>query len=263
MIEFKDYGIEIIFGDFGCGKGVVNSILGLQDMHNVDRYNASLTDIEKLENKFNRKFIRPPQQHVTYSNFKLVDGDLEAYDFDPDKFMLPNDDYDYGIFVPWASLHAEEAQSGIFNSYDWSKFPKPALLGFARVRHAKFKLVLDVQDIRNLHTKIREFAYLYMTPILLDHKTNCFNAIYHTDVYLGLFTDYDKAVEYYKTKNFDLIQDIKILPFDGCIYDHYDSFGKMDEFYDVPNNVDFIYKKIKEKLNIKNSIDIDGVVNVC
>lgn len=254
-----EYGIRVIFGKFGVGKGVTNSIYALSEMKDEERYENSLLSIENLEFKQERTFSKPPQQHVVFSNYKIREDGLNSYDFDPDLFMLPNDEFPYCIFPPYSTFHVEEGQSGTFNSYDWSSFPKPALLAMARLRHAKYLFTIDLQFITNLNNKLRKFAFEYITPVKLEHEYNCLNMLVKTTVTLGVFRDYDKAVAFETTQNVELFEELRELVFHGCIYDCYDSYSKEDEFFAVESDKDFSYDLAKLK-NISNKKVVEIII---
>lgn len=252
-----DFGIRVIFGKFGAGKGVSNAIFGISEMFDSERFNNGLLGVEELEEKYNRPFKRPPQNHLVFSNFKLKKDGLESYDFDPDSFMLPNEEFDYDIFPPYSSFHVEEGQSGTFNSYDWSSFPKPALLGMARLRHAHYLFTIDLQFVSNLNKNLRKFAFEYITPFDLQHEYNCLNVLIKTKVVWGVFKSYEKAVEYETTQDSSLFEEIREFEFLGDIYSCYDSYSKKEEFFDVPNDKDFCYELVKKE---KKKIEIGGII---
>ena len=235
------FGIRIIFGKFGKGKGVTNTIIATQEMKDKELYKMSMFEIEQLEIEQNRPFARPPEPHVVFANYDINYKGLKRHFFDPDKFMLPNDEFDYDIYPPYACFHIEEGQSGTFSSYDWSDFPKPALLAFARVRHAKYLFNIDLQFITNLNKNLRRFAFEYVTPLELEHEYNSLNMLVKTTVHAGVFYDYEKAVEFETTQDPKLVEELRDYVFNGNIYNCYDSFSKKREFFEVPNDKDFCY----------------------
>lgn len=241
------FGLRIIFGKFGVGKGMTNSIIAIQEMRDIDIYEACLAEIEELEILKNRTFSKPPQEHVVFSNYNIHDEELKAYDFDPDTFMLPNDEEYFNIYPPYACFHVEEGHSGNFLSYDWSKFPKPALLAFSRLRHPRYIFTIDLQFVSNLNKNLRKFAFEYITPLNYEHKYNCLNMLVETIVSVGVFYSYDKAIEFEETQNVELVQELREYKFNGDIYSCYDSFSKKLEFFDVDIDKDFCYdiQKIK------------------
>lgn len=245
------FGIRIIFGKFGKGKGMTNTMLAIQEMKDEEIHEMSLYEIELLEEKYKRPFKRPPQQHVVFSNFDITDDNLKCYPFDPDKFMLPNCDYDFNIFPPYSCFHIEEGQSGTFSSYDWWDFPKPALLAFARVRHPRYLFTIDLQFITNLNKNMRRFAFEYLTPLEYEHEYNCLNQLVRTKIAVGVFYAYEKAVEFETTQNVNLIEELREFVFDGDIYSCYDSFSKKNEFFEVDIDKDFCYDLSEVRSNSK------------
>ena len=254
-----DYGIRVIFGKFGKGKGVTNTILAISEMKDKENYKNCLSEIALLEEHFNRTFKKPTQPHVVYSNYKIKYKNLERYPFDPDKFMLPNNEFDFDIFPPYSSFHVEEGQSGTFNSYDWASIPKPALLALARVRHPKYLFNIDLQFITNLNKNIRRFAFEYITPLNLEHEFNCLNMLVKTKVYIGVFYDYDKAVDFETSQDLNLVEELREYVFNGNIYKCYDSYSKKLEFFEVDSSKDFCYE-LAEIKNIKNKKVVEFLI---
>lgn len=234
-------GIRFIIGPFGSGKGTLNSILATIEMDDEERYSRCLEEIDKLQERLNKNFSPPPQNHVVHTNFKLKHNGLTAYDFDEDKFMLPNDKYEYNLLEPCACVHIEEGQSGNLNGYEWSTFPKPALLAFARLRHNKYLFTIDLQNIDDLNKKIRRFAFEYLRPMYIENEYDRFDNLIETKVYVACFFNYNKALEFSETEDISLVDDWRVYKYEGDIYDCFDSEGKQLEYYDGSGNKDFCY----------------------
>ena len=245
----EDMGIRVIFGKFGKGKGTLNAMFGVNEMRDKTRYKNCLDSITYLEEKLSRSFSAPPQKHITYANFDLKDKTKERYEFEPDHFMLPNDEDDFEIYPPYSCFHVEEGQSGSFCSYDWTKFPKAALLAFARVRHPHYLFTIDLQFLNNLNKNLRRFAFEYLTPLNIENKYNCLNKLIKTSVTVGVFVSYESAERFEETQDLKLIEELRIYTFDGDIYSRFDSHSKLLEFFEVDENKDFSYslEKIKKK----------------
>lgn len=238
------FGIYIIFGGFGCGKGTTGSIIMTNEMDDENLYELACGEIDLLEKEKERTFARPPQKHVVFSSSKVRYDGMETYDFEPDNFMLPNNEgIDFDIFPPYSRLHADESHSGAFLSYDWSKMPKPQLNALSRVRHPNFILYLDLQSLSLMNVNVKRFTFAYITPIALEHQPDCFNQISKTISHCAIFKDLEKAMQYEKTKDIALVEEIKQFEFIGDIYDCFDSYGEKAKFYDVDKNKDFIYFK--------------------
>lgn len=238
-----DMGIRVIFGKFGAGKGTLNSMFACSEMEDSDRYKNSLNTIEYLSELKGRNYTLPPQGHCVYSTFTVNYNGKITYDFDPNEFMLPNNEFDYSIFPPWSSFHVDESQSGNLCSYDWSKFPKPSLLAFSRVRHPHYLWTLDLQFVTNLNKNIRRFAFEYLIPLDIQNEYNCLNQLVKTSVIVGVFKVYENAVKYEETLDSNLIEEYRVYSHNGNIYDCFDSYGKLLEFFD--SDKDFSYSKIK------------------
>lgn len=238
-------GIRIIFGKFGCGKGTLNAILGIMEMHDRVRYEECLRQINELQEKLNRKFTPPPRPHCVHSNFKLKDVDfeeLEAYDIEEDKFMIPNNEYDYNLLEPCACVHIEEAQKGKIHSHDWKSFPRPAEMAYSWVRHDDILFTMDVQDLKKLNDSIRENAFEYLRPLYIDNEYNRMNVLRKTTVTVAVFYSYDKALEFKNTNNLELVDEFREYHYNGDIYSCYDSKGKQIEFYEgAKPEKDFCY----------------------
>lgn len=240
--NLHQFGIRVIAGKFGVGKGVTNTIIAINEMRNRKIYKNACLSINELIKTKTRHFNFPPQEHVVFSNYSIRDRDKKNYDFDPEKFMLPNNEFDFEIFPPHSCFHIEEAQTGIFSAYEWGKFPSPALMAFSRIRHPKFTFTLDMQFIENVNKNIRRFAFEYIIPIELEHKKNCLNQISETISHCVVFSDYNRALAFEDSQNLKLAEEFRDYKFLGNIYNHYDSFSKKEQFYDIKNDKDFKFK---------------------
>lgn len=237
-----DAGIRVIFGKFGKGKSTLNSMFACSEMNDLDRYDDSLKSIEMLSQLKSKSYSLPPQKHIVSSSYKIKYQGKESYDFDPDNFMLPNDDYDYNIYPPYMTFHCDEAQSGRMCAYDWSKFPKPAFLAFSRLRHAHYLWTLDLQFVSNLNKNLRKFAFEYLVPLNIENEYNCLNQLVKTSVIVGVFYSYNKAEKYEEDMNDELFEEYRIYTHNGDIYSCFDSYGKLLEFFD--SDKDFSYSKV-------------------
>ena len=237
-----DSGIRVIFGKFGKGKGTLNTMFACSEMQDINRYENCLNSIEMISQATGKKYSLPPQNHCVYSSYDIMFNDEKTYDFDSDSFMLPNDEYDYSIFPPYSCFHTDEAQSGRLSAYDWSKFPKPSLLAFSRVRHPHYLFTLDLQFVSNLNKNIRKFAFEYLTPLDIQNEYNCLNQLVKTSVVVGVFYSYDKALDFEEKLDNSLIEEYRVYTHNGDIYSCFDSYGKLLEFFDTDK--DFSYTKI-------------------
>jgi len=242
------FGIRVIAGKFGVGKGVTNSIIAINEMRDKNIYNNSITAINELNKSKNREYKTPPQNHVVFSNYTINDRNNHSYDFDPEKFMLPNEEFDYEIFPPYSCFHIEEAQAGSFSAYEWGNFPAPALMAFSRIRHPKIVFTMDMQFIENINKNLRRFAFEYIIPLELEHKKNCLNKIITTISHCAVFFDYNKALAFQDSQDKNLVEEFRDYTFNGNIYNHYNSYSKQEEFYNTDNKKDFIYT-IKGAIN--------------
>lgn len=242
MLKKIQAGIRFLIGPFGCGKGTVNAIIGTQEMDDEERYQECETRTAELQDKFNRKYTLPPQRHVVHSNFDLKHGDKEAYKFDEDTFMLPDKKYKYEIFEPCACFHIEEGQSKNLNGYEWSSFPKPALLAYARLRHNKYLFTIDLQNLDDLNKKIRRFAFEYVRPLYIENDYNRMNVLMKTTVTTAVFYSYNKALEFQDTEDLSLVDEFRDYTYYGDIYSCFDSEGKRFEYYEEADaDKDFCY----------------------
>ena len=242
------FGIRIIFGLFGVGKGLTNTIIARNEMCDKLAYESALAEIQELETTKQRTFTYPPQEHIVFSNYKIKFADIQmsAYDFDPAEFMLPTDELDFSIFPPYASFHVEEGYSGIFSAYDWQKFPAKALEAYSQVRHPRYIFTIDLPLIEGLNSRLRSYAFEYLCPLEIQHEYNCFNYLTKTTSCCAVFHSYNKALEFEKTKNHDLIDERREYTFTGNIYDCYDSHNKKEGFFAVGKSKDFVYKEINK-----------------
>lgn len=238
------FGIRVIAGKFGVGKGVTNTIIAIDEMRNKILYKNTCYAINQLIAKQSRPFNFPTQEHIVFSNYPITDRGKKSYDFDPEKFMLPNNEFDFDIFPPFSCFHIEEAQTGSFSAYEWGNFPSPALMAFSRIRHPKFTFTLDMQFIENLNKNLRRFAFEYIIPLNLDHEINCMNKIINTTSKCAVFFDYNKALAFQDSQDLKLVEEFRNYSFKGNIYNHYDSYSKKDEFYKVNNNKNFNYERV-------------------
>ena len=252
-VTTEDMGIRVIFGKFGKGKGTLNSIFAVGEMKDIQRYRNCLASIKYLEKKLGRPFTNPPQEHTVYANFDLKYKLKERYEFDPDRFMLPNEENDFDIYPPYSCFHVEEGQSGTFCSYDWSKFPKAALLAFARVRHPHYLFTIDLQFLNNLNKNLRRFAFEYLTPLNIENKKNCLNILCETKVLVGVFTSYERAETFEETQDLELVEEFRVYKHDGNIYRCFDSHSKLLDFFEVDKNKDFSYDLSKCISKLKNN----------
>lgn len=258
-MDIIESGIRIIFGKFGKGKGTLNTMLACLEFKNPFILEYSLDRIKYLNEKLGRNFTEPPKNHVVFSNYDIKDGEYKNYDFDPDTFMLPNDEVPYCLFVPGARFHIEEGQSGSFSCYDWYDLPKPALLALSRVRHAKYLLTIDLQFITNLNKNIRKFAFEYLTPLNLEFKDNLLNVRVESKCIVGVFYDYEKAVKFETTQDFELCDEIREYVYKGDIFNCFNSYGKELEFFEAPSDKDLTYS-IDKLTNTKNNKVVSIVI---
>jgi len=241
MYQKLQSGIRCIIGPFGCGKGTLNAILATMEMDDEERYEQSVQAINELQDKYDKLYSLPPQKHVVHANFDLKHNDKIAYKFDEDKFMLPNEKYEYNLLEPCACVHIEEGQSGILNGYEWSTFPKPALLAYARLRHNKYLFTIDLQNIDDLNKKVRRFAFEYLRPMHIENEYDIFGNLTETKVYVVGFYNYNKALEFSETEDLSLVDDWRVYKYEGDIYSCFDSEGKKYEYTEGSGNKDFCY----------------------
>ncbi len=239
------FGLRIIFGPFGCGKGRLNAIIACSEMHDEQAYNEGVYVITELEKTLNRTFKRPPQKHFVFTTFKCKDGFLKTYDFNLDTFMLPNKEDFFLLYPPTSFLHGDEGQAGLLCSYDWQKMPRPQLFALARIRHPYFLMTIDVQYLENLNVNVLRYCFELVTPLSVEYSNNCFNQVYETIEVVGVFTNVDKAKEYEKTLNLDLIENFREYRHKGNIHDCYDSHDKLLSFYEGAEDKDFCYDSIE------------------
>lgn len=261
-IPIEDMGFRVIFGGFGTGKGMTSAIYAIYEMRNKDRFERSLLSIFDYEQRLNREFKLPPQQHVVYSDFVVVDKDKRTYDCDPNMFMLPNEKLDYQLFVPWACIHFEEFHSTMFCSYEWNSLPKAALNACSRVRKPHYLITLDLQRLKTFNVNLRDNCFEYITPISIENEFNCLNQLVKTTVYLAVFHLGEKAEEYEQTKNLDLAEEIRPLVFKGDIRKCYDTNSKDLDFFDCDKDFYFSKSDIDEFLR-NNKEKVVKEVIVC
>lgn len=243
MEKQVDSGIRVIFGKFGKGKSTLNTMFACSEMQDIDRYENALNYIEMIGQTKGKKYSLPPQNHCVYSSYDIFFNDEKSYDFDPDEFMLPNNEYKYSIFPPFSCFHSDEAQSGRLCAYDWSKFPKSSLLAFSRVRHPHYLFTLDLQFVSNLNKNVRKFAFEYLSPLDIQNEYNCLNQLVKTSIVVGVFYSYNKALEYEESMDNSLIEEYRVYTHNGDIYSCFDSYGKLMEFFETDD--DFSYSRVK------------------
>lgn len=239
-----DTGIILISGKFGKGKTTLTSILMIKVMRDKERYQNCLLDIDKLEILLDRKFSRPPQEHVAYVNYDLVDGDKKAYKVDIDKFMLPNKEVDYDIFPPWSVFGIDEAHASKLCSYDWAKLERFVLFAFSRCRQANYFFIFNFQIFSNFNKSLRTYAKEYLAPVDIENEYTCLNDLYKTTLVVGVFYSYEKAEKYETTPDTDLFDEVRLYDFDGNIYEHFDSFARLIDYFRVPLEKDFKYDSV-------------------
>lgn len=241
-ITNTDSGIIVISGKFGVGKTTLASIFGKKFMKDKGRYENCLAGIEELEIKLNRKFKKPPEEHCVFANYNLVDGDKKAYFYDIDKFMLPNDEVDYDIFPPWSVFIGDEAHASCLCSYDWSKLERFVLFAYSRMRQAHYLAIFNFQIFSNFNKSLRLFAKEYLAPIDIENEYTCLNDLSKTTLVVGVFFTYEKAQEYEDTSNTELFDEVRLYDYDGNIYESFNSFARLLDFFRVPVNKDFSYE---------------------
>ena len=252
-IPIEDMGFRVIFGGFGTGKGTTSAIYAIFEMRDKNRFMNSILSICDLQEKLNRTFNLPPQNHVVYSDFKVIDKNKSTYDCDPNMFMLPNEELEYQLFVPWACIHFEEFHSSIFCSYEWSKLPKAALNASSRVRKPHFLITLDLQRLKTFNVNLRDNCFEYITPLSIENEFNCLNQLVKTTVNLAVFHICEKAEEFENTKNLDLTDEIRPLIFKGNIRKCFDTNSKYLDFFDCDS--DFCFSKEELKKYMKKHED--------
>lgn len=240
-IPIEDMGFVVIVGGYGTGKGMTSAIYAIYGMRDKGRYKRSILSILDVEQRLGRTFNLPPQEHVVYSDFKVVDKDKCTYDCDPDMFMLPNNEKDYQIFVPWACIHFEEVDSTQFCSYKWQEYSEHTFGANSMVRKPHFLVYLDLHRIGTLNPNLRSNCLEIISPIAIENEFNCLNQLVKTTIYLLVFHDTEKVEEYEKTKNIDLADEIRLLPFKGNIRKCYDTNSKDLKFWDCDK--DFYFSK--------------------
>jgi hypothetical protein len=237
------FGMRVIFGKFGVGKGVTNTIIALEEMLDDDNYDNACASIKSLEEKGNRTFNYPPERHVVFSNYKATIDGMQTYDFDPELFMLPNDELNYDAFPPYSRFHIEEAHSGGFSAYKFQQFPEQALMAFARIRHIHVVLTFDLQFLENLNTNMRRYSFEYITPTELKKEYDCLNRLIKVSTTCAVFHDYERALKYEATQNKAFVTETREYTFDGNIFEHYDSYSKEAEFYNFGKEKNFEYRR--------------------
>lgn len=254
-MSIQDMGFRVIFGGYGTGKGMTSAIYAIYEMRDKERFKNSISGILDLQNRLNREFKFPPQNHVVYSDFKVVDKNKYTYDCDPNMFMLPNDKLDYQMFVPYACIHFEEFHSSMFCSYEWNNLPKPALNASSRVRKPHYLITLDLQRLKTFNVNLRDNCFEYISPIAIENEFNCLNQLVKTTVTLVVFHVVEKAEEFEQSKNIELAEELRQLVFKGNIRNCYDTNSKdLDyfmsdkDFYFSREDIEKYLKTNKEKV---------------
>lgn len=247
-IPIEDMGFRVIFGKFGTGKGTTSAIYAIMEMRDKNRFQNSLLGILDLREQLNRDFNFPPQNHVVYSDFKVIDKNKFTYDCDPNMFMLPNEKQDYMMFVPYACIHFEEFHSSIFCSYEWNNLPKPALNASSRVRKPHYLITLDLQRLKTFNVNLRDNCFSYETPLGIENEFNCLNQLVKTTVYLATFKLAEKAEEFEKTQDMSLVEEIKPLVFKGNIRKCFDTNSKVLDFFKSDKDFYFCNEDIEKYL---------------
>jgi len=240
-IPIEDMGFRILIGDYGCGKGLTSAIYAIYEMRDKERFKKSILSILELEQRLDRTFNFPPQEHCVYSDFKVIDKNKCTYDCDPNMFMLPNKDKDYQIFVPWACIHFEEVDSTQFCSYKWQEYSEYTFGANSMVRKPHFLITLDLHRIKTLNPNLRSNCFEILRPVSIENEFNCLNQLVKTTVYLLVFYDIEKVEKFEETKNTDLADEIRVLPFKGNIRKCYDTNSKDLKFWDCDK--DFYFSK--------------------
>lgn len=243
-ITSDESGIIVISGKFGKGKTTLASIFGSRFMRDKKRYQNCLMSIDELEIRLNRKFTRPPQEHCVFANYDIFDGNKKAYLYDIDKFMLPNGEVDYDIFPPWSVFIGDEAHASKLCSYDWSKMERFILFAYSRMRQAHFLAIFNFQIFSNFNKSLRSFAKEYLAPVNIQNEYTCLGDLYKTTLVVGVFYTCEKAEEYEVKQNTELFDEVRLYDFNGNIYEHFDSFARLIDFYRVPPNKDFKYDSV-------------------
>lgn len=253
------FGIRIIFGKFGVGKGVTNTIIAINEIDDETIYESGCSAIVELEQCKGRTFEYPPQKHLVFSNYDIRYEGFKNYPFDPSRFMLPNSEHSFDIFPPFSCFHIEEGQSDGFSAYDWSDFPAPALMAFSRVRHPSYTFTIDLQFIENLNKNLRRFAFEYITPLSLEYNYNCLNNRIQTVSHCAVFYDYARAKMFEDNKDPKLIDEIRPYLFKGDIFECFDSHSKKHQFFEVDSKKDFVYDLAFTK-SLYNQDFLGGVI---
>ena len=261
-MPIEDMGFRVIFGGFGTGKGMTSSIYAIFEMRDKSRFQKSLMAILDLQERLKREFLLPPQNHVVYSDFKVIDKENETYDCDPNMFMLPNDKFDYQLFCPYACIHFEEFHSSIFCSYEWNSLPKPALNASSRVRKPHYLITLDLQRLKTFNVNLRDNCFEYITPIGIENDFNVLNQLVKTTVYLAVFRVCETAEEFETTKNLDLAEEIRPLTFKGDIRKCYDTNSKDLDYFNCDKDFYFTKEDI-EKFLKTNKDKVSKEIIVC
>ena len=244
-ITNSDSGIIVISGKFGKGKTTLLSIFGTNFLRDKTRYQNCLASIDELEQKLNRKFTRPPQEHCVYANYNFFDGDKEAYIYDINSFMLPNDELDFEIFPPWSVFFGDEAHQSKLCSYDWAKMERFILFAYSQMRQAHYLSIFTFQIFSNFNKSLRSFAKEYLAPVDIENEYTCLGDLYKTTIVTGVMFTYEKAQEYEDKQNVELFDEVRLYDFNGNIYEHFDSFGRMlDYFRNIPPDKDFKYNSM-------------------
>lgn len=244
-ITNDDSGIIVISGKFGKGKTTLLGILLSKFLKDKKRYQNCLASIDELEEKLNRNFTRPPQEHCVFANFDFVDNGKKAYLYDINKFMLPNDELDFDMFPPWSVFGGDEAQKSKLCSYDWSKMERFLLFAYTQMRHAHYLAIFTFQIFSNFNKSLRIFAKEYYAPVDIENKYTCLGDLYKTTVVTGVMYTYEKAQAYEDKQNVELFDEVRLYDHNGNIYNCFDSFrGLLDYFRGISKDKDFKYDNV-------------------
>ena len=243
--------ITFIFGLRGVGKAALMTYF-LKSMYERQRTSMLRFTCDKiawLNEVYGKDFSMPTQAPIFVQdpNYKVklkvgYEKWFTPYKFDIGHFGLPTaGNKDVQLIPPGSALFVPELQD-IFNSRNWTEYPRSTSAAFEKSRQWWLKFFFDCQRPKSVEVTLRELGDRFITPLRLENKYNFAGGVEKTTFHCLEFSSWRDANAYYDS---GITASGKFTKYvnKGNIFNCYDSYACSEEF--IPKDTtDFIYEMV-------------------
>lgn len=242
--------MTFIFGLRGVGKTALMTyfLKSMYERQRTSMLNFTCNKIAEFNAIYGKDFSMPTQVPIFVDpNYKVefkvgYETYFRPYQFNVKKFGIPmEDNKDVQLLPPGSALFVPELQS-IFNSRNWTEYPRSTSAGFEKSRQWWLRFFFDCQRPRSVEVTLRELGDRFITPLKLENECNFAGVVEQTTFHCLEFDSWREADAYYES---GITTSGKFTTYvnKGNIFKCYDSYACSKEF--IPEDTtDFVYEQV-------------------